>query len=194
VRFPLLIIISLLLTSRAFAQPVAGAGLLNLQASLHDTDSFATEATGAGIAADSISYDPLSLHIDSMIAFGKTLLGKPYRYRGAAPWPMDCSGYVNLIFSRFGYSLPRSSRDIARAVPEVNLKEIRRGDLLFFRGRNSGSPGVGHVGIVFDVTPEGILMIHSSTSRGIVIENISNLAYYQRRLVKAGRPDFRISS
>ncbi|MBE0640602.1 MAG: C40 family peptidase [Bacteroidales bacterium] len=133
------------------------------------------------------------MHIDSLIDFGRTLLGKPYRYRGAAPWPMDCSGYMNHIFRNFGYSLPRSSREIASVLPEVPRNEVRKGDLLFFRGRNSGNPTVGHVGLVIDVKPEGIIMLHSSTSRGIIIENINSVDYYNRRWVKAGRPAYRFT-
>lgn len=159
--------------------------------SLHPA-TVADTATEKSADPDSLAPDPLVMHIDSIIDFGRTLLGKPYRYRGAAPWPMDCSGYMNHIFNNFGYKLPRSSREIASALPEVPRNEVRKGDMLFFRGRNSGNPVVGHVGIVVDVTPDGILMLHSSTSRGIIIENISSVDYYKRRWVKVGRPEYRL--
>ena len=42
-----------------------------------------------------------SVSVDSVISLGATYLGKPYRYKGDAPWSLDCSGFISYIYSEF---------------------------------------------------------------------------------------------
>ena len=125
--------------------------------------------------------------IDSIILFGKTYLGKPYRYRNASTPPLDCSGFVNHIFKAHNLSLPRSSREMALVVDKVELKDVRPGDLLFFKGRNRDSRTVGHVSLVTEVDGKRVKMMHSSNSMGIVIEYYPSAYYYNPRFLFAGR-------
>lgn len=126
-------------------------------------------------------------NIDSVIAFGKTFLHKPYRYKGESPWAMDCSGYIKYIFSQFGQVLPHSSGAIARVTEKVETSQVKKGDFLFFKGRNKKSKSIHHIAMVIEVDSSSIKMMHSSSSRGIIIENLDKSPYFKSRLIKAGR-------
>ena len=128
--------------------------------------------------------------IDDMISFAKTFLGTPYRYSGSSPSGFDCSGFINYVMGGFGFSLPRSSYAIAELGKTVKLSEVQPGDLLFFKGRNINSTTVGHVAMVVEANEHEIKMIHSSTSRGVIIENFKNSKYYIPRFLKAKRMEY----
>lgn len=128
--------------------------------------------------------------IDEMISFAKTFLGTPYRYSGSSPSGFDCSGFINYVMGSFGFSLPRSSYSIAELGKTVKLSEIQPGDLLFFKGRNVNSTTVGHVAMVVEANEHEIKMIHSSTSRGVIIENFKDSKYYIPRFIKAKRMEY----
>ena len=69
----------------------------------------------------------------------------------------------------------------------LKTKEICRGDLVFFKGRNSRRSNVGHVGLVTEVYPDGrFKFIHASTSQGIR-EDWNFSPYYAQRYVGARR-------
>ena len=137
------------------------------------------------------SYDKMEIAsstpalIKSVVDHGQQLLGLRYRTSGVAKWPLDCSGFVSYIYSLEGIKIPRSSSGLA--VYANNIKDPQPGDLLFFKGRNRSANRVGHVAMVVSNEDGNIKMMHSSCSRGIVIENLNNNAYYTSRYVGAGR-------
>lgn len=125
--------------------------------------------------------------VADLIDTGKELLGKPYGYRGNLPWRMDCSGFVSYVYSRYGITVPRGSATQARYVKPVKKEDVLPGDLLFFTGRNRSSGRVGHVAMVIDVIDGDPVMMHSTNSRGIIIERLSRSAYFSSRYLSAGR-------
>ncbi len=127
----------------------------------------------------------VSVFVEKIISEGKKLIGKPYRYRVAKKLNLDCSGFISYIFSKFDIALPRSSS--AQHIHTHPIVDPRPGDLIFFKGRNARSSRVGHVGMVVDVKDDDITMLHSSCSKGIVIEKVKSHAYYNRRYVGVGR-------
>ncbi len=126
--------------------------------------------------------------IDSMIVFAKNFIGLPYRYKGYDKSGFDCSGYIHYVFNKFGYEIPRSSIGLAGIGKEINLTEARKGDLLFFKGRNINNKKIGHVSMVIEVDDKSITMIHS-TRRGIIIDRLSEINYYKIRFVTARHLD-----
>jgi hypothetical protein len=128
-------------------------------------------------------------YIDSIIAYGKTFIDKPYKYKGPSPWAMDCSGYLAFIYSRYGYQIPHSASAIGTIVENIDQNTIRKGDLMFFKGRNARSNSIGHVSLVIDVNDKVIKMLHSCR-RGIIIDEYPTTEYYQKSFVKAGRLPF----
>ena len=123
--------------------------------------------------------------IKSVVDHGQELLGIRYRSSGIAKWPLDCSGFVSYIYSLEGFKIPHSSRDLS--VYTKDIQNPQPGDLLFFKGTNRRSNRVGHVAMVISNEDGDIKMLHSSCSRGIVIESLNNSPYYTSRYVGAGR-------
>lgn len=131
-----------------------------------------------------------SQQVDDLVSYAKKFLGTPYRYAGTTPSGFDCSGFINYVFGNFGFELTRTSYGLAEFGETVKLSEIQPGDLMFFKGSNPNSSQVGHVAMVVEVTPDAIRFIHSSTSRGVIIDNFKTSKYYIPRFIKAKRLDY----
>lgn len=129
--------------------------------------------------------DSLMMKVEKIIETGKHYLGKPYRYRADSGFNFDCSGFVSHVLIKHNIRLPRSSRDMQKAVRKVKFDEMRKGDLIFFKGRNANSSTVGHVAMIVDPTPGAVKMIHAA-SRGIVVDSYPT-PFYKRRYVSIGR-------
>jgi len=101
-------------------------------------------------------------------------VGTPYCYGGMGDKQcFDCSGFVNKVYESVGISLPRVSADIFREGYVVDRFNAEPGDLVFF----SSNGRINHVGIYLGNDN----MIHSSTSKGVIIQSLS-LDYYKTRL------------
>lgn len=131
-----------------------------------------------------------SQQVDDIISYAKKFLGTPYRYAGTTPSGFDCSGFISYVMGNFGLDLVHSSYGMAEFGETVKLSDIQPGDLMFFKGSNVNSTRVGHVAMVVEVSPEAIKFIHSSTSRGVVIENFKTSRYFIPRFLKAKRLDY----
>lgn len=128
------------------------------------------------------SYSQNSTEIDKMISFAKSFLGTPYKWAGTTPSGFDCSGFISYVMGNFGISIPHYSLSMAELGETIKLSDAKPGDLMFFKGRNSS--GIAHVAMVVEVTEEAINFIHSSTSRGVVIDNFKTSKYFISRYVK----------
>ena len=139
-----------------------------------------------GADADSVESQH---YIDSIIELGTKFIGKPYGFKGPSSWPMDCSGYLAYIFAQYGCDLPHSSASMASVVTEVDISDIRKGDLMFFTGRNMEDSTVGHVSMAMEVADSTIKMLHSC-KRGVSVDHYPEMDYYNQRFLMAGRVPF----
>lgn len=122
---------------------------------------------------------------DSLISYAKTLLNKPYRSGSKGPNGFDCSGFTHFVFQRFGVPLGASSRDQVYDGSEVSTNQLKKGDLVFFKGSNSRRDRIGHVGIVTGKGPDGTFnFIHAAYDGGVRIDNSAD-PYYAKRYVTA---------
>ena len=122
---------------------------------------------------------------DEMVAYAQKYLGTPYKYAGKDPRAFDCSGFTSYVFSAFDLRLSATADGQSRQGREISPDRVRAGDLVFFkRPRNRQ---IFHVSLVVSNTSEGITVIHSTTSRGVIMENISQSSYWKPFLYKARR-------
>lgn len=120
--------------------------------------------------------------IDRALEVARSLLGTPYARGGTGPGGFDCSGLVQYVFRQVGIDLPRSSREQYGKVSLVSLKELKPGDLLFFR---IARRRISHVGIYVD---EDRFIHAPSNGKGVSYAALSE-PYWKKRLVGAGRLD-----
>lgn len=124
---------------------------------------------------------------DSIITEATRHIGKRYQYAGKGPNRFDCSGFTGYVFRQFGYELYASSASQYLQGEKRKLEHAEKGDLIFFKGSNSKSKGVGHVGIIYDVNRDGknttVQFIHASINKGITIDSYPESDYYRIRFI-----------
>ena len=128
----------------------------------------------------------VSTPTSQLLDFAKSMIGVPYRYASSNPNKgFDCSGFVNYVFHNFGFKVPRSSPEFARAGVPVKLGDAKVGDVLIFTGSNPKLREIGHVGIISSIEDGEIKFIHSSSGKanGVTITNLDG--YYKSRFMKA---------
>jgi hypothetical protein len=117
---------------------------------------------------------------DSVIKEAQKFIGVPYKYGGTTGNGFDCSGFTAHVFSYFSISLPHSANEQSLMGNLVALNECAKGDLIFFKGRSSRLPKVGHVGIITEKKDSVITFIHASTHSGVTISSLDE-SYYNKR-------------
>lgn len=123
---------------------------------------------------------------NDIAGYSKNYLGLKYRYAGRAPETgFDCSGFTHFVMGTFGIKLSPSSSQQATQGEPVKLAETQPGDLVFFR--RSARSRVSHVAMVYSNDEKGIYIIHSTNSRGVVIDNLLESAYWRPKFFKARR-------
>ncbi len=150
--------------------------IINLQNQLVQTETY----------HDSLTISSVPFSVDSVINFAFSFKGKRYKRGGTTVNGFDCSGFTMIVYKKFGVKLPHSSAAQGLIGIIIPKKQIEKGDLILFRGRNSRRKGIGHVGIVISKKGEPIQFIHSSTSSGVRVDYLDS-PYYKNRYVKAVR-------
>lgn len=116
-----------------------------------------------------------------IVEYAYKYLGTPYVYGGETPEEgFDCSGFVQYVYSQFGYKLNRTSEDQYENGTYVPYDELQVGDLVFFS--RSGKV-IGHVGIYVG---DGYF-IHATSPGDVVRVTALSTDYYTTRYVGARR-------
>lgn len=120
-----------------------------------------------------------------IVEYARSYMGTKYQYGGMSEKGIDCSGLIYLSFLNAGdIFLPRSSREIAKQGEKINLKQARKGDLVFFK--TSSRNVINHLGLVVKNNNGNVEFIHSSTKKGVMISHIQE-AYWQKAFIEARR-------
>jgi cell wall-associated NlpC family hydrolase len=112
---------------------------------------------------------------EKIVGKAKRYIGIPYRWGGNSPDEgFDCSGLTRAVYQLEGLDLPRTSRAQFSSGTPVKLKEIKKGDLVFFS--SPGRDNISHVGIYVGDNK----FIHApGRDQTIRMDSLSN-SYFQR--------------
>lgn len=122
---------------------------------------------------------------DGVINTALTFSGTRYKFGGTTKKGMDCSGLLYVSFGEHDVQLPRVSYQMAQKGKKVKIKNVEKGDLLFFKTSKRGKK-INHVGMVVSIKNDEIKFIHASSSRGVTVSSLRE-GFWNSAFVKATR-------
>lgn len=118
----------------------------------------------------------------AFVEYAKKFIGTPYVWAGNEPTGFDCSGFTSYVMKNYKKELPRRAVDQYNSSRQLKEKNVMMGDLVFF---DNGS-GISHVGMIVSEKGKPLVMIHASSSKGVVITEIEKSDYWLKRLYGFG--------
>jgi len=120
--------------------------------------------TASGWHVPEVHLAPIKAQQHDFVAVAEQFLGAPYLWGGKTLLGIDCSGLVQVALQAAGHACPRDSdmQELALGKP-VALSEMRRGDLVFWKG---------HVAIARD----GESLVHANAHAMMVAIEPANAA------------------
>ncbi len=111
----------------------------------------------------------------SIVEFALQHNGTKYRSGGKTPETgFDCSGFTNYVFNNKGIQISGPSHQLAHLGHNKPMSQLIPGDLVFFGKDNR----ISHVAIVAENKDNQIFVVHSTTSSGVKVDNISASDYW----------------
>jgi len=111
----------------------------------------------------------------------KRLKNTPYVFGGGNPkYGLDCSSFTMYVYRKLGINLPRTARAQFNIGVPVSKRELKVGDLVFFR---TYARFPSHVGIYIG---NGKFVHFSSMFHGLAISSLDS-RYFKRRYIGAKR-------
>lgn len=94
-------------------------------------------------------------------------VGATYKYGGDNIASMDCSAFVRRVFKEVNINLPRTSREQYTLGLDVNIEDLKEGDLIFFAKKKR----INHVGIYIGNN----MYIHAARKgKGVIVSNLDS--------------------
>jgi cell wall-associated NlpC family hydrolase len=143
-----------------------------------------TETTEPSVEKSNVSNHTNS-KADKVINTALTFSGVRYKFGGTTRKGMDCSGLLYISFGEHDVSIPRTSFHMAEEGKKIRIKDVEKGDLLFFKTKKRAKR-INHVGMVVKVEGDEVKFIHASTSRGVTVSSLRE-GYWNSAFVKATR-------
>lgn len=107
-----------------------------------------------------------------------TYEGIDYVYGGKTPKGFDCSGFTAYVYNQLGLSVKGASYHQATQGKRKSISKAKPGDLVFFETKGK----VVHVSIVVDNSDDELWVVHSTSSRGVVKDEILHSTYWKPRI------------
>ncbi len=110
--------------------------------------------------------------------------GVPYRLGGTSKNGIDCSAFVQIAYrDAWQLPLPRTTKLQSKIGNNINYKDAKYGDLVFFKTSRS----TNHVGVYLGNSR----FMHASTSKGVIISRLDN-PYWASKFWQFRRVDTQI--
>jgi len=136
------------------------------------------EGGGTAVDESELISSTSSKERQKLVQYAEKYIGTPYVWAGENPSGFDCSGFTSYVYKSMGKELPRRAVDQYNACNKIKERAVQKGDLVFF---DNGS-GVSHVGMVISEKGEPVVMIHASSSQGVIRTAIDSSDYWKSRL------------
>lgn len=120
-----------------------------------------------------------------LVATARDFLGVPYKYGGQGPTNFDCSGLVCMVYTKNNRSCPRITSLQSKLGSKIHWSSAKAADLLFFSTEENDK--IDHVAMVVKNDGDQLWIIHSTTSRGVIEEDLLASTYWNKRLKMARR-------
>ena len=125
----------------------------------------------------------ISINAQEVVNYAKQYVGIKYVLGGKSPETgFDCAGFTKYVYKNFGYTLGSIASAQDSVGTDVNRDELQSGDLLLFL--NEEKTKIGHTGVYIG---NGDFVHAANPERGVVIDNLNTMSYYDTRFVKAKR-------
>jgi hypothetical protein len=118
----------------------------------------------------------------NVIGWAQNYVGTKYHYASTNPRKgFDCSGFTSYIMSEYGVRISPGSSTQAKQGKKVNLENAQPGDLVFF-GRKKR---INHVALIVSNNNGDLTVVHSTNTRGVIVERINDSDYWRKRVLYA---------
>ena len=167
-----------------------------VMASLLLSVSLLVSGIGASTAAEQVRKDEQPSFLErytnaaqDVILQGLKLVGVRYRLGGNnEDQGLDCSGFVRLVFKdSVGASLPRTAKEMSEVGQQIDVSQLKPGDLVFF---NTMRRTFSHVGIYIGDNR----FVHAPSHGKDVRTDDMSFAYWAKRFTGARRAELPVST
>lgn len=115
--------------------------------------------------------------------YAKQFLGINYVLGGKTPESgFDCAGFTKYVYKNFGVTLGSIASAQNSIGTDVARDDLKVGDLILFQ--NEEKTKIGHTGVYLG---NGEFIHAANPQRGVVIDNLNTMSYYNTRFVNAKR-------
>jgi cell wall-associated NlpC family hydrolase len=122
---------------------------------------------------------------ENVSGWAKNYVGIKYHYAGRSPKTgFDCSGFTSFVMKEFDIKVSPSSSTQSTQGIKLPIKDAKPGDLIFF-SHGGQSKTIQHVSIVVSNDENGLFVCHATNTRGVIVENVYESNYWNKRLLFA---------
>jgi peptidoglycan DL-endopeptidase LytE len=117
---------------------------------------------------------------ERLLLFAEKMKNLPYKFGANGIFGLDCSSFVQKVYSFIDLELPRSAREQFKVGEKIARDELKSGDLIFFR---TYARFPSHVGIYIG---DNMFIHASSLSKMVRIDSLDK-PFYLKRYIGAKR-------